>query len=909
MRKFVVVLVVVLLLAVPASVAAAQTTLSVEEALSDNSDSDTLSYTFVVSTTNDTTITIPSSQTSQSAAGGDISLDFEQWEEVGSARSGTGRSWDASDGEQYRVVYEASTSTNVDDADEGTYQFDVEPEDDDGTTYDETFSVTFDFLSPQFGGTDSERGEIEFSGGSTAGTRVTAEFDNDGDGVLVPESVSYSGVPSGIAVSTKSLDNRVSTSGQGTFDISIDADESVSVGTHTFTATVEDNLGNTVDIPVEVEVYKPPSISVNNGGDIELGKILRGERGSTTVEVSEVTGYGPVDDLSVTARGREVDADISVSGLDGTYISASGSVTGDIVVDVGQNADQHQDLFWDIGFQPDNPRSNRETATVTAEVIYRPYFDDISAENTRLIYDEPRDQTTSFRKERTVEVRNGGDLEMDVTTIETSTDSGVSVKVLDAPSTIPPLSTGTIDIAVAGDSDTGEGLYSYSVSVTGDQAEYRGTDSATTEASGEIEVVHETEVVVDPKTVGFGEIPITEERRRSIDIRERLGYQDVDNFSIEQVDGPNTWLKRVDGPDSLSAGEQESLIVGVTFDANATLYKEYTWQFQINGDNIEAEPMTVTATPRPVQCTAVIERLEEYDGSDKSDQMASKMVAGVRALEERLRENPEQGPIRDLSKACTVSRSALLFLNADKTSQSLIEAGNHTGAQPYVVRMAAGFNTMTEYAGRIETEEARRPMESGMNVAQSLLEDRVKSQVNHYDESLSEDDPALEQAEAYRELAQLAALEGDEQRAQKFQSQAETAFEEYRSNVTKGTAALQRARDTRDELDESLFVSAFGARVFWIGSFDRFDSQTQAVLSDYQTAHVRFEEAGATSRAQEAAEERRQMASAYNTAFLASAALGGLVGLLFLVAVIYEILSVYRYIQDSQAAVSGDFLL
>lgn len=909
MRKGFLVLVVVLLVVVPATVVAAQTSLSVEEALSDSSDSDTVSYSFVVSTTNDTTVSIPRSQTSQSAAGGDISLDFERWEQVGSGRSGTGTSWAASDGEEYRIVYEASTSTTVDESDEGTYRFDVEPQDDDGTTYAETFSIRFDFLSPQFGNTNSPTGEIEFSGGSSAGTRVTAEFENDGDGVLVPDSVSYSGVPSAITVSTRSLDSQVGASRQGTFDVSIDADESISEGTHSFTATVQDNLGNTVNVPIEVEVYKPPAISINNEREVDLGGVLRGERDSATIQVSEITGYGPINDLSVTVSGREPNADISAPGLDGTYISPGGSTTGEVSVDVGTNADQHQELFWDIAFEPDNPRSDRESTTVSARVIYRPYFDGISADDARLVYDEPRSQTTSFRQERTVEVENGGDLPLDVTSVETNSDSGISVEVLDRPSTISPISSQSVDIAVIGDSDTDEGTYSYSVSVTGDQAEYRGTGTATTEASGEVEITHETDVAVDSESIQYGEIPITEERTRSVDIRERLGYQDVENFSIRQVDGPDRWLERIDEPESLSAGERGSLLVRVTFDAQATLYQEYSWQFRLNGDNVEPETVTITAIPRPVQCTAVIERLEEYEGSDDGERMASEMVAGTRTLEELLRENPEQGPIRDLSQACTASRSALLFLSAEETSRSLIEEGNHTGAQPYIGRMAAGFNTMTEYVGRIETDEARTPMTNGMNVARSVLDGRVESQEDYYDESLSEDDPALQQAEAYRELAQLAALEGDDQSANEFDQQAEEAFEQYRTNVKEGTAALQRARDTRDELDESLFVSAFGVRVFWIGNLDQFESQTQVVLSDYETARERFEQAGATSRAEEASDERAQMGAAYDSAFLASAVLGGVVGLLFFVTVLYEVLSVYRYVQDSQAAVSGDFLL
>lgn len=908
-RTLPVLLVVILVAAGPAVVSAVPTTtLTVEEALNEDSDSDTVSYSFVVSTNNETTVTIPSSQTSQSAAGGDVSVEFDRWEQVGSGRSGTSRQWEAEDGEEYRIIYDASTSSNVDESDEGTYDFDVDPQDSDGTTYPGTFSVTFDYLSPEFGSTNSPTGEIEFSGGSTAGTTVTAEFDNDGDGVMVPESVSYSGVPSGMSVSTRSLDNQVSAFSSGRFDIDVDADESVSTGTHTFTATVEDSLGNTVDIQVTVEVFKPPAIAVNDGFGIDIGDIRRGASASTGVTVSETTGYGSVD-ISASIVGSERNAEVSVSSLDGDRISASGSTTGSVTVDAGSNAAQHEELTWTLDVNPDNPRSDAVTTTIDARVIYGPYFDGISAPDGRLVYDRPRDEVTAFRQERSVTVRNGGDVPMEITNVQGQAEDGVSVEIVDAPSSIPPLSSETIDIALVGDPNADEGTYSYSVQVTGAEAEYRGSGSATVEASGEVEIDHKADIAVEPTDIGFGEIPITEERTRSTDIRERLDYQDVENFELQQVEGPDQWLTLDDPPSSLSAGESRTMLVNVEFDAEATLYQEYTWQFRVDGDNLEPETLAVTATPRPVQCSAVVERLEEWDGTDDAEEMASRIATGVRELEDRLRESPEEGPIRDLSRACTVSRSALLFLDADATARERIDDGNHTGAQPAVGRMAAGFNTMTQYADAIETDEARQPITNGVDTASSMLDTRVESQVNHYGETLSSDDPALQQATAYRELSRLARLQGDTERATDLSSRADEAFDRYANAISEGTSAFQRAGSLREDLDESLFVSAFGVRVFWIGDLDRFEARTGEVLSEYETARERFATAGATSRAEAAAQERDQLASEYETAFLTSAALGGAVGLVFLVAVIYELLAVYRFAQDSRAAVTGEFLV
>ena len=892
-----VLLAVLVALAPATATAQPSTTLELQEAIEGDTDEGTVSYTFRVRGENRTQVSI-ASRTTQSRDGGDVELVFRGWEAVGGAGSGSGTSWSATGGERYRVVYEVSARSG---AREGSYSFDFRARDDRGNSYATTLSADVEVLRPRFGSGGAETADVVFDGGSTARTTVDGSFTNDGEGVMLLREVSYSGVPSGMTARTESLSDRVGGGDTGSFEIDLDIDESVDEGRYDFTATVTDSLGNAVRVPVTVRVFKPPVVDVEGGDTVDLGEILPGGTATTEVTLSEVTGYGDAERVEVTS-GREQFGTIDLSGLDGASVVAGGSTDRSVTVTADPDAPQGRTLQWEAELTPRNARSPTEEVTFAATVIYPPYYDGVTADDARLVYDEPRSTTASFSREVEVAVRNGGDLPMELTDATVTTGaSGLSARVLTVPDSIPGRSSGTVVVEVVGDTDAPETNSSYTVTLDAETA-------GRTEVNGDLGVVHRADVTADTDALEFGEIPIGESRTRNTEIGERLGYEDVRGFTVERTSGPDRWLEVLEEPAALEAGEERSFLVDVTFDSDATLYRTYRWEFRVDGANVEPETIEVTAAPRPVQCTRVIVQLEDYEGTERSTTVARSMADAVRTLEERLREDP-QGPLRDLSRACTAGRSTLLFLNANEEAVSRIEAGNRSAAQTHIGRMAAGFNTMESYVSRIETDSVRSTADGSVVAARTLLNERVERQTRYYEESVSDNATVLRTAEVNRELARLATLQGEEERATGFDDRADEAFDEYATLVSEGNDNLLRARETRAEMDRRLFVEVVGVRAFWIGSLDRFESRRGTVLEHYRQSRDRFARAGATQRAATADEERAETARALQRVYWTSLGAGGVAGAVLLLALGLEARGIYRYVQDSREMVSGDFLL
>ena len=888
-------------LAPAVATAQASTTLELQDAVEGDTDQGTLSYTFTVQGQNDTQVSI-TSRTTQSRDGGDVELNYQGWEAVDGSGSGGGTSWTATGGERYRVTYTVSARSG---AGEGSYSFDFGAQDGRGNSYGTTFSADVEVLSPRFGSASADETDVVFGSDSQAGATVVGSFQNTGEGVMLPEEVTYSNVPSGITVGTGSLSDRVDGDSTGEFSVDVSVSDSVGEGTYDFTATITDNLGNSVQVPVTVRVFKPPAVGVEGGNTIDLGDVVVGGARETEVTVSEETGNGDVDDLDVTLTGNDQFGSIDLSGLDGSSIRSGGSVTRTVRITADSEAPQGTTLEWRADVTPRNARSPTERVAFTATVIYPPYYDGVTADGTALVYDEPRSTTSSFTREAEVSVRNGGDLPMELTDASvTTTAEGVSARVLTVPDSIAARSSGTVVVEFTGDPDAPEDSSNYTVTLDAERA-------GRTEATGGLAVLHRADVTTADDTLDFGEVPIRESRTRSTTIRERLGYKDVENFTIERTAGPDRWLTVVEPdevPESLGAGEEQEFLVDATFDADATLYETYRWEFRITGNDVEPETIEVTGVPIPVQCTRVRNQLEEYEGDERSTTIARSMAETIGTLEDRLRENPD-GPLQDLSRACTAGRSTLLFLDANEEAGSRIDAGNRSAAQTYIGRMAAGFNTMESYVGLIETDAVRSTGEESVVAARTVLNERVESQTRFYEESVSGNTTVLREAEVSRELARLATLQGEEQRARELDGQADEAFDRYATLVSEANDDLLRAREIRETMDRGLFVEVVGVRAFWLGSLDRFESRREAALSHYRQSSEKFARAGASQRAATADEERVETAQALQQVYWISLGLGGAAGVVLLLVLGFEARGIYRYVQDSREMVSGDFLL
>lgn len=876
--------------------------LEIEEATSGDSDSETVSFSFRVGGNSSTSTTVSVSPSRTSRSYGNVEFEFVGWADESGGGSGSSTRWTATGGHRYEVTYELSAS---DGANEGSYSETATASTGRGNEYSERLTADVEVREPEFEQPSETTRDIIFDESTGSRVSVSTQIDvgNDGDGIMILDSMSVGYTPTGISASLSDIPDRIGATSSESVDVDLEVDDSVSEGDHEFTVSARDNLGNRATYDVTVRVEKLAAID-SETSVVNLGDVLVGKSTVKSFTLSESAGYEDVSDILVTFSERDGRGNLAFGGIGSATIPAGESLSQDVTVKVNDGVEQGAGLRWSVEFAPNSNPSGSSRVVYTANVIYPPYYDGLSLGGTDFVFDTPTSQVSSYTDTVTMEVTNGGDLPMDVEGIDTTVDeSEIEATVVDGPETIGARSSETIDVRIEAGTDATEGSHTLTATVESAEA---GVETETSSVT----VDRRATLAVADSNVSVGEIIVTKRASTSTVISEDLGYEAVRDYSFEQVSGPdNGWLTVVESPSGIEPGESGDLVVAVTFDPSATLYETYTWTFEVSGSNVETKTVSVSAVPRPIDFSQVREDLTDVDNDiDGSDEMVTEMDTSLGSLEAKLRDG--NAPRSDIVALTTAGRSTTIFLESADETQSALDAENYSAAQLHLTRTSAAFRTLSVYTDRISNEELAEQAAGVTERADAILQSLTERQLDYYQQRLeAEETTMLERARIKRDLSRLAALRGDTDRAEQLRSEADNAFTNYSTLVAEGNERLEAGRSQRDDLDDSLFVSVLGQRFFWIGSVDRFEAETQATLEEYDEAQTQFNTAGATERATLAGDERAALASTYDQAQTLSFGLGAFLGLLFLVVLAIESRGVYRYIQESKAAVTGDFLV
>lgn len=861
-----------------------------EIAAEGGSTTETLSYTF----------TPGAGQTQASVRGsmssGGVQFSFQGWEDLGDGTTGSSTSWNVSDGNEYRVVYEATVPEGA-----GTANVRTGP-----TNRPEGVALQVQVTEPQFGPVGTQQSELVFESRNQGTTSIDVNVPNDGNGVMIPSDVTFGGVPDGFTVDYANLPGEIQPQSTGTVTIDVTADGSVDPGTYSFTATVEDNLGNALDVPVAVEVRRPPVLEAGDGGTVDLGDVLVGGDETVTFDVSEVGGYTGIDGVDAQVTQSDQFASVNFDGLGSLSTSAGGSSTAEVTVSVDGSADQHSTIGLSAYLEPENGDGVGQSVTFTGRVIFPPRFGDVTMPDASLVFDEPASEVDAHTTTVTVEVPNEGDLAMNVQGASASTDSGqVSASVVNYDGQIAGQSSGEVTVEVAAPPDAPEGSYGLSVDVV---SEEDGTETVTSN----VEITHEVELAVERTSLSFGDVIITENLTQSTDVSETLEYRDVEGLTVTRVSGPDRWLTVVERPpEQLTAGEAAPLVVAVQFDTDAELYREYTWEFRVEGEDVEPRTVTVTATPEPVSLEDIRNPLEEYaNAGGWQAETASGMLEALNTLESRLREGGNVSRT-DLTTGIAAGRATILFIQSVENATGTLESEGNEAAQPEVVKAAATYNLVDSYVSNFESDDLQSAAAESRSAAADRVNSLVDQQRSYYEDRLAaENVTMIERAHINRQLAQLASLQGNEDRAERLRSRSAAAFDNYTATVQRGNELRQSARETREQLRESTLTVVFGQPLMLNpAKWDAFETRTSEALAAYDDAETSFATAGASEEADDVADERSEAASSFQFARYTMYGSTAAYALVFLGLLGYLVRNTYAYVRDAREAVSGDFLV
>jgi len=890
--------VVVALSAFAAPATAAYGSVSVEAAVDGDVDQTTMTFSFTADQNG--TVSVGSDDSVQ-LDGGNVEFEFDSWSGSG-GDSGSSGTWSVEAGARYTVEYVGTAYSGATERQHSTtVSVDYQSG---GVAASEPLDLDVDVLEPQFGFVGGVDGDLVFDG-DAADTTVSATVPNDGDGVMVVEDVSFSGVPSGLSASVSSTPDQIDANGEGTVDIDVTADSSVSEGTYQFDATVTDSLDNQVSFPVEVTVSKPPVANVD-GGSVDLGDVLVGDSSTVSFDVQEVGGYDGLDGLDVAVQSGDPSGDLNVQVPWDFSTTPGGSDEVAATISADGDAAQHQDLEFDVALSGTNRDSPTREVTVTGRVIYPATLGSVAASPDTLVFDEPREAVTAHRTETEIEIPNEGDLSMDVTSVTASTnDPGISASVSGAPASVGGTDSGTATLALAADPDTPEGTYTVDVEV-------RTASAGSQTVTREFEVDHQTDLQIEETDVEFGEVTITDQVSRSIDVGERLGYNDLENVTVSMADGPDQWLTiGSQPPTNVEAGQSAPLVFDLAFDTDAEAYQQYTWEARVDPENVEAETITVSATAQLLSVEGITGDLEERaSGGGWQETVADDTVASLSSMEQRLRDG-EDVSAGDIWRSLTIGQSTVILIDSVEAVEQQQADGNYEAAQSQVVSALVAHNLVDEYVSELEDEAAASELRAVVDSASEPVSSVVEAQKTHYEDALAaEDATALERYSASSSLATLERHQGNSDAAAEYAERAETEFSTYQSLVEEGTERRQTARNARDQLAANATLTVLGQPV--VANPARIDTVRQLQQSaneNYETAAQRFSDAGAAAEADSTSEEATAARSEVQIAAYGLYGATAVYAVVFVVFVVRETLNARTYIEESREAASGNFLL
>ncbi|WP_455449159.1 hypothetical protein [Natrinema thermotolerans] len=635
---------------------------------------------------------------------------------------------------------------------------------------------------------------------------------------------------------------------------------------------------------------------------LDVDGALVGERTSGEVAIEELTGEGTIDSVDATVVGTDADAELTVQGP-GQYDSAN---TLEWTVDVRDGADQHEDLSWDVRLVPNGNEDAARTVTVEGEVIYPAQFGDVTLDD-EMTFDEPRSSTAEITKTVELEVENDGDLPLELDSVRArSPNSGIDVAVADQPETIDGRTQlagtrgtiETVELAVTADTGLDEGEYSITGTVT--STNVSATD---TNFDGTLHIDHE--VTLDTaQRIDIGDVPIGESSRQTASVGEALGYQNVENLEITLEDGPDSWLTIEEAPSRLDAGGSRPVVFQAAFDTDAELGTTYEWTYAVDGTGVEAETVTVTASPVPLNLDPVRNDVGAYDGP-----VAEGTLSMVETMDTRMR----NGRIDDdsITNVISFGTASSLYLESMDAASERQSAGEYDRAQQDIVQAAAAYNTMTLYADELDDAAFRSDTETALSAAESDLDAGIEEQAQYYESRLeSEDVSLIEEATTKRKLARVTLLQGDDERATALEREAQSAFENYTQAVSEGERARQRADETWETMHSEQFVTVAGQPLLLNpAKYDAYTDRVDEMNAAYENATATFDRAGETSRAEAVESEYADRTATLELTRWSLLGATGMYGLLVIGIVVRTARGTYQYLRDARASVSGDFLV
>lgn len=697
-------------------------------------------------------------------------------------------------------------------------------------------------------------------------------------------------------------------------------------------AVAPDESGGTLSITgggvsreIDIEIETPAYLGATGPEWLENG-LLPGETRTANISVTEQGGYTGVSGINIS-ESRSVEfpsprfnrtlSNVAFGGLASVNLGPGETTTVGVNITAPDDAAPGDSVGGTVTLAPQDGYDTFQSESrlsVETFVARPPTLGEINTTIDQIVFDDPKSVGTISRRAE-ITVTNLGDRAVRLEGLR-SEDRNFDIAVQQAPATIPARSgpddpgRATVLANVSAETTLGEGdrFFNPTVVTSGYQFPYRNGTLAVENQTlfTELTVVHETAIRVASDTLSLGSIKTGSSATASTAVSETLGYQEVPGIEVERLSGQAKFISLTERPEStIEAASQHPVTVEVAFDSTAELGTQYQWRFEVTGTGVRSQNVTVNATPVPLDLTpvdsqltnATVDRPEIETAITKTSEMINSIQTGA-------------VPRQDILPVFTFGDAVTRAVQRADTATSEIAQDNHDQAQEQLIQAAVSFATVTEYGATIGDDRLRNQATDVRDTIDAELDRLLSEQERHYRELSARGNLTLtEETAIWRELARVAALSGDDERAVRLAAKAETTLETYIRLVTEAEQKRSRAEQLSQTISTELSITVAGRDVVLNPlQYETFTDRVTELTTAYHDAETLLREAGEPARADSIATERSQqletLAAARWSLYLSTAGLAGII----LGVTAYLSRSMFRYIRDSQASTVGDFL-
>lgn len=528
-------------------------------------------------------------------------------------------------------------------------------------------------------------------------------------------------------------------------------------------------------------------------------------------------------------------------------------------------------------------------------------LENIDDQSTTIIFNKAKSSTSNFFENFQFEIRNIGNLVMNVQTVTASRPSGgITLSITNKPSTVAPRDSETAILKITAPSSTSEGTYTSKISVNAGTA---GSDTFNLK----IIIEHGIIMSVSVSKIDFGDAELYEQKIQSMMISEDLGYKSITGINIKYPD--NAWLSST-AVTSVSAGQSKTISINLLFDGTAKAQHDYKWNCIISSGNAGSKTIPITAR----MDIGVAKRLEELlplksRSNAESSLLIDNMYSALNTANEGTRKRT--CTVDELITLLSISDALIDLIKSYNDASRLINQGAHESAFDSLVRGSVAVKMISTYSEEVTNKNVMENINYVNSQSYKMMEGLVQTETTFYENRLnSADISTLDKMNSYVRLSEIWGLVGDPIKEKEYRSKADEQRKQYNDVVDSAKAERIEAEKLINDMQSGI-LSNWGGTYVLLNPFnyDTFSENYNIIIENCNNAEAKYRLAGESALATNAQKRHDEIVKIFRKTFVVFYGLALFYIILFGAVLTKCVKGLNSYKRDYEDVQLGDYLV